>query len=143
PAAGGAARASGHGRAQVLPGATVLLVDDSETVLEASRALLEQLGFVVVTAASADEALALLAQQVVAPGLVLSDIVMPGTLDGIGLARAVRARWPELPVILATGFSLDEDATLGAGFAVLRKPYTLDQLRQALHTDPARPATVA
>jgi DNA-binding NtrC family response regulator len=63
--------------------------------------------------------------------LVFSDIVMAGSFDGVGLARLLRKEFPQLPVILATGFSRNpEAATLE--FPLLRKPYNLAELGRAV-----------
>jgi DNA-binding LytR/AlgR family response regulator len=63
--------------------------------------------------------------------LVFSDIVIPGKMDGLGLAKALRATHPHLPVLLTTGYS---EALAGgqADFHVLRKPYAIHELSQAL-----------
>jgi len=63
--------------------------------------------------------------------LVFSDIVMPGKMDGLGLARHLRDIRPDLPVLLATGYS-DVAASVRGDFEILRKPYELHQLSQAL-----------
>ncbi len=63
--------------------------------------------------------------------LVFSDIVMPGRLDGIGLAEAVRQKNPEMPILLATGYS-EVLQRLGSDFPVIRKPYQMHELSEAL-----------
>jgi signal transduction histidine kinase/CheY-like chemotaxis protein len=110
-------------------GSTILLVDDNQAIQASGRALLEQMGHTVLTAASADEALDILSGRDGGIALVITDVVMPGALDGIGLARTIRATWPALPVVLATGFAVEET---GTGFPVLRKPYSLEQLQAAV-----------
>jgi DNA-binding LytR/AlgR family response regulator len=60
---------------------------------------------------------------------VFSDIVMPGKMDGIGLAKSIRERWPRLPVLLATGFS---NSAANSEFPILRKPYQLHELSREL-----------
>jgi DNA-binding NtrC family response regulator len=62
---------------------------------------------------------------------VVSDIVMAGTMDGLGLAKAIRAEWPDLPVLLVTGYS-NLVAAREQDFLVLRKPYELTELGRAL-----------
>jgi CheY-like chemotaxis protein len=62
--------------------------------------------------------------------LVVSDIVMPGGMNGVDMARAIRGTFPALPILLVTGYAGTADAT--PEFPVLRKPYRLDQLRQAV-----------
>lgn len=82
----------------------MLFVEDDPLVREAVAGGLRQAGFTVRVAANGDAALALLDGGLVVD-IVFSDIVMPGGISGIDLARAVRRRWPELPVVLATGYT--------------------------------------
>ena len=64
------------------------------------------------------------------PTLIFTDIVMPGGISGIELAHKVRGRFPELPILLTTGYS--EEVTGSHGFPVLQKPYELESLAAAL-----------
>jgi CheY-like chemotaxis protein len=75
----------------------ILCVDDEENQLAVRKLVLESKGYAVLTAASGQQALGLLAQHQV--DLVLSDHLMPG-LTGAELARQIKAQMPELPVIL-------------------------------------------
>ena len=63
--------------------------------------------------------------------LVFSDIVMPGRLDGLGLARIIRDRYPAMPILLTTGYS-DAVQDARADFPILRKPYRVDELSRAV-----------
>ena len=101
-------------------GLAVLVVEDSPQVREFARHLLEDLHCHVTEAASADEALSLLAGRTF--DLVFSDVVMPG-MSGVQLADEINGRWPALPVLLATGYSDQLKREAGAGFTVLHKPY--------------------
>ena len=105
----------------------VLVVDDSAEVAEVTSSLFEHLGYDTVYRESADEALKLLADGANVD-LVFSDIVMPGTIDGVGLANEVRMRYPGLPVMLTTGYS-DAAAAAPSGLRILRKPFDSDALR--------------
>ena len=114
----------------VLPlvaGARVLLVDDDSAVRGVTAAQLSDLGFAVVEAGSAEEALIQLEAH---PDLdaVLSDVVMPGP-DGVALAAAIRERRPDLPILLMTGHA---DRARLAGEVVLDKPFTPQALVAAL-----------
>jgi two-component system NtrC family sensor kinase len=62
--------------------------------------------------------------------LMFSDILRPGEMNGVELARAARRLRPSLPVVLTTGYSSSADAALREGFVVLRKPYDLEALRK-------------
>jgi PAS domain S-box-containing protein len=116
--------------AQELGGSgTVLLVEDNPEVASVSRNLLEQLGYSVRGVADAEAALHELERHDV--DLVFSDIVMPGKLDGLGLAHRLRETHPELPVLLVTGYS-DVAADVRGDFPILRKPYEIHQLSRAI-----------
>jgi PAS domain S-box-containing protein len=107
---------------------TILLVEDSAEVAEVTASLLEQLGYRVKRAANAAEAL-----QTVRDGavdLVLSDIVMAG-MNGIALAREMKAQAPQVPVLLMSGYS-DALQAAEVEFAVLRKPFDLGALEAAI-----------
>jgi PAS domain S-box-containing protein len=109
---------------------TVLLVEDNPDVEEVARMLLEELGYHVRHAQSAHAALQLLASGE-AIDLVFTDIVMPGELDGLSLARHIKEEYPDVAVLLTTGYAKAVN-TLEAGFPVLRKPYQLSALARAL-----------
>ncbi|MFL6752731.1 MAG: PAS domain S-box protein [Sphingomicrobium sp.] len=107
----------------------VLIVEDDNLVAELTAGMISELGFEAVVAHSAKEALDRLSGGE-KPKLIFSDIVMPGGISGIELARKVRDRFPELPVLLTTGYS--EQVGGEHGFPVLQKPYELDSLAGAL-----------
>ncbi|MGE5537260.1 MAG: PAS domain S-box protein [Gemmatimonas sp.] len=108
---------------------TVLVVDDNPEVAVASAGLIEELGYSTIMANSADAALDVLRDN---PNvtLVFSDIIMPGRMNGLGLARAVRERHPRVPTLLTTGFAPVDQGT--DEFPVLRKPYDLPELARAI-----------
>jgi len=108
---------------------TVLLVEDNPDVASVSISLLEQLGYSVRTVADAETALREIDRDSV--DLVFSDIVMPGKMDGLAFAQRVREIRPNLPVLLATGYS-DAAANVRGDFPILRKPYEIHQLSQAI-----------
>ena len=105
----------------------VLIVDDSAEVGEVTSSLFEHLGYDTVYSDSAEAALRLLADGNKID-LVFSDIVMPGTIDGVGLASEVQARYPHLPVILTTGYS-DAAQAAPPNLPILRKPFDAEALR--------------
>jgi PAS domain S-box-containing protein len=106
---------------------TVLIVDDSAEVAEVTSSLFERLGYNTDYRDSADAALKCLAEGGKID-LVFSDIVMPGTIDGVGLAREIRSRYPNLPVVLTTGYS-DAAQAAPADLKILRKPFDTVTLR--------------
>src|SRR5262249_20099468 len=97
-------------------------------------------GYRVLYAQSADAALQLLGSDE-AVDLVFTDVVMPGELDGVTLARRVKEEYPEVAVLLTTGYAGAAN-TRDAGFPVLRKPYQTATLaravRNALDNEQAR-----
>ena len=107
----------------------ILIVEDDAVVAELAAGMLGELGFETTVTHSAKEALERLAGGE-KPKLIFSDIVMPGGITGIELARKVRDRFPELPILLTTGYS--EQVAGSHGFPVLQKPYEMDSLARAL-----------
>jgi PAS domain S-box-containing protein len=122
---------------------TVLVVEDNPEVQEVAGLLLDQLGYGVLHAQSAAGALEALASAE-AIDLVFTDVVMPGELDGLALARRLRELYPDLAVLLTSGYARAWH-TLEAGLPILRKPYQLQTLaraiRDALDTRPTPLAT--
>ncbi|MBX9651316.1 MAG: PAS domain S-box protein [Xanthobacteraceae bacterium] len=108
---------------------TVLLVDDNPDVASVSASLLEQLGYTVRKVADAEAALREIERDGI--DLVFSDIVMPGKMDGLGLARHLKETRPGLPILLATGYS-DAAVNVRGDFPILRKPYEIHQLSEAI-----------
>ena len=107
----------------------ILLVDDDELVSSSVTAMIEDLGHTVVAARSAAEALALLSSGTRVDG-VITDHAMPG-MTGLELAAQLRRRWPDLPVVLATGYAdaLDHSAM---SIPFLPKPYRQQTLAALL-----------
>jgi two-component system NtrC family sensor kinase len=110
---------------------TVLLVEDNPEVAEVATAYLRQLGYTVNAVAGASEALDALGRD---PGidLVFSDILMPGGINGLELAKTIRERYPAMPVLLCTGYSSSAQDAVRDGFVVLQKPFDLAALEQGL-----------
>ncbi|WP_051341263.1 hybrid sensor histidine kinase/response regulator [Azospirillum halopraeferens] len=107
----------------------VLLVEDNALVLLATVEGLKQEGFEVATAEHGVAALEIL-EGGAEIDVVVSDVIMPYGVSGFDLARRVRERWPDIPVLLTSGYSPESLATMGAeaDAAVLPKPYTPDRL---------------
>ncbi len=112
-------------------GETVLLVEDDEAVRQVASAALKTLGFAVREAESGDQAAAMLDHE---PDvrLVVSDVRMPGRLNGIDLGRLVRRHWPAIPVLLMSGFV--DDGQDFSDFEFLQKPYRVSELMGKLKT---------
>ena len=106
-------------------GATVLFVEDDALVREAVVQALRAAGFTVRIAVDGEDALAQLERDATVD-VVFSDIVMPGSVSGIDLAGIVKARWPALPIVLATGYT--ERRVALPDVKILAKPYDIEQL---------------
>jgi PAS domain S-box-containing protein len=109
----------------------VLLVEDDQEVSALTRELLTSLGFAVLHVANAEAALGALAD---ARGIdiVLTDIMMPGGVNGLQLAREIRRRYPRLPILLTTGYVEAAAGMEDGEFELLLKPYTVEALGKAL-----------
>jgi PAS domain S-box-containing protein len=107
----------------------VLVVEDDTLVAELAAGMLNEFGFEAIVTHSANEALERLSGER-RPTVVFTDIVMPGGMSGIELAHKVRERFPELPILLTTGYS--EQVAAEQDFPVLQKPYELKSLAGAL-----------
>jgi len=110
---------------------TVLLVEDNSEVAEVGKSYLEELGYRVKLATSAQAGLDLI-QREGAVDVVFSDILMPGGMNGLELAAAIRRNFPDIVVLLTTGYSSSAQDAVQQGFAVLQKPYNLAALERAL-----------
>jgi PAS domain S-box-containing protein len=122
-------------------GQRVLVVEDNIEVGRFATQILQDLGYATTWAANAEEALDRIGPDGGGFDVVFSDVVMPG-MGGIELAKLLRRRLPDLPVVLASGYShvLAEEGA--HGFELLQKPYSADQvsaiLRQVVRRRPGR-----
>ena len=100
----------------------VLMVEDNVDLATAQEALLRSVGLQVQCASQGDIAAEMAERDVTAYDVVLSDVMMPGSMDGIDLAFRLRRTRPGLPVILVTGYAKQVEKAARAGFVVLGKP---------------------
>lgn len=122
--------------------ARILLVDDEESVRAFASRALHHAGHEVTEARNGAEALQKLAAEALPFELLLTDIAMP-VMDGIALALKVTKDYPELPVLMMTGFAAEKARAHNLHFLVndvLSKPFTLDQLIAAVAHVLAKPA---
>ena len=115
----------------------VLLVEDDADVRTAIRRQLTDIGHMVMEAPAGDEALAIV-DNVPELSVLVSDIVMPGAMDGRRLAELAKQRRPNLRVVLVTGYAegLDVQSGQQRSFTLLRKPCTKEELAAAIETAP-------
>lgn len=106
----------------------ILVVDDESIVLDSCRRVLGAEGFEVSAVISADEAIKTIVNE--KPSLLLIDVKMPGR-DGMYLMREVKERWPDIPVIVMSGYAtretIAEAAEIGAA-SFIAKPFTPEEL---------------
>jgi PAS domain S-box-containing protein len=111
---------------------TVLVVEDNADVRNVAVSLLKELGYRTIEAETASAALDVLAAGK-SVRLVFSDVVLPGQIDGLALARTVRTKYPRIPIVLTTGYTkvFDTDPE----FPVLRKPYQMAALGRIIRDE--------
>jgi two-component system, NtrC family, sensor kinase len=144
-------RAAGHAFApsaiarensSAAPPARILLVEDDVEVSQVTTELLQEIGSDVVWASNGKAALAAIEQDPTID-FVISDIVMPGEISGLELARTLRERRPDLPVLLATGYSRSASLAVNEGFTLVEKPYRRDALAAVIRAVVERTARLA
>jgi CheY-like chemotaxis protein len=114
-------------------GQVILAVEDDERVRKLTVTRLTQLGYTVLAAASGAEALELLRSKAV--DLLFTDVVMPGGMSGYELRQQVRSLYPQMPVLLTSGYAEElagNQVKPDADITVLRKPYRMADLASAI-----------
>ena len=115
--------------------AHILLAEDEDSVRQFVVIALQSSGHTVIAASDGGLAAEILDKEGASFDLLLSDIRMP-VMDGIALALHTAARWPELPILLMTGFADQRERAEDLSQVirdVLTKPFTLQQIRAAVH----------
>jgi len=120
------AAASGRGR-------RILVVEDNEAVGRLSTELLQDLGYETTRVDNAKQALALLAANPLGFDLVFSDVIMPG-MNGVELANAIRKQYPDVSVVLTSGYSSMMADNAHHGFELIQKPYSVETLSRTLRS---------
>ena len=113
---------------------SILLVDDDPMLLDLSRRMLEKLGHAVVVASSGQHALAVLESHAANVALMITDLTMPG-MSGLELLEIVATRYPSLPMVAVSGYSVHEEARTAIAarrIPFVSKPFTRGQLADAL-----------
>jgi CheY-like chemotaxis protein len=104
----------------------VLIVEDEFLLRMNAVDMIKAAGFEVVEAANADEAIGILETRDIT--VVFTDIQMPGSMDGLKLARAVRGRWPPIKIVATSGHVDVAETDLPEGGRFLPKPYSPNQI---------------
>ena len=110
----------------------VLLVEDNAAVADATRSLLQLMGCATTHVATGEAAWEYIKADSKRVDLVLTDIELPGSMDGIALGTALMARHPELPIILTTGYAERLREAIELRREVLPKPCSSETLAQAI-----------
>lgn len=111
----------------------VLIVEDEPLLRLSAAAMIEEAGFDTLEAGSADEAIALLEADS-RIGIVFADVDLPGSMDGLRLAAAIRDRWPPVELVLTSGHVQVSDVDLPERGLFLAKPYSAQQLVHAVES---------
>jgi CheY-like chemotaxis protein len=119
---------------------TVLVVEDDEVLRMCAAEVVADFGFTPVEAADADEAVAILESRSDI-ALVFTDIQMPGSMDGLGLARTVHDRWPTIKIILVSGRAELSERERPINSRFFQKPFAMKQMIEGLQ-DMIRPGEV-
>ena len=114
------------------PSRKLLIVEDEALVRMTAVDMIEEAGFEILEAANADEATILLLEARRDITVVFTDIEVPGAMDGLRLAQAVRGRWPPIKIIATSGRCVVRDGDLPSGGRFLQKPYSSTQISSAL-----------
>jgi CheY-like chemotaxis protein len=109
----------------------VLVVEDDLLIRMNAAEMIADGGFDVVEAASADEAIMILECRLDIT-LVFTDVQMPGSMDGLKLAAAIRRRWPPIKIVATSGYVNVQQDDLPKGGRFLQKPYSPDQIVRTL-----------
>jgi CheY-like chemotaxis protein len=109
----------------------VLIVEDDPLQMMVTEDLVEEAGFDSVVAANADQAIAILERRNDIR-IVLTDVNMPGSMDGLRLAAVVRDRWPPVELVVVSGAVLAEHVQLPERSLFFSKPYPPDQMVSTL-----------
>ena len=109
----------------------VLIVEDDFLIRMHAAEMIEDAGFDVVEAASADEAILLLEVRLDIT-VVFTDIQMPGSMDGLKLAAAIRGRWPPIKIVATSGLVDVRQDDLPEGGRFMPKPYSPEQIVRTL-----------
>ena len=109
----------------------VLVVEDEPLALMGAVDLVTEAGYEALSARNADEAMVILERRDDVR-VIFTDVSMPGSMDGLRLAHAVRDRWPPIEIIVTSGLKLRGEQQLPERGIFLPKPYTAGQIAGAL-----------
>ena len=112
----------------------VLVVEDEVMIRELVCDVLESEGLEAVAKCDADQALAYLRDDASHVALIFTDINMPGSMDGAGLANYSRLAWPDIPVLAMSGMETCESAGITGSVSLIRKPFAMADMMSKVRT---------
>ena len=115
------------------PSPVVLVVEDDWLLRLIAIEIVEDAGLVAIEAANADEAIAILECRADI-ALIFTDVDMPGSMDGLRLAHAVRRRWPPIKIIIVSGKTHLSNADLPSDARFFSKPYSVPNMISELRS---------
>lgn len=120
-----------------MAGCAILIVEDEFLIRMSVAEVIRNAGFDVVEATNADDAIAVLETRRDIR-VVFTDVHMPGSMDGLRLAQAVRDRWPPVQIIATSGRYVVQEGDLPSGSVFFPKPYVPESIVRTLHALTAR-----
>jgi two-component system CheB/CheR fusion protein len=114
---------------------TILVVEDDEGVRQVTLEMLNELGYVVLEAEDGPSALKVLGKDSDSVNLVLSDVIMPSGMSGVDLANEMKRHYQDIKVLMTSGYPenvIDKDGIDSSGITLLRKPFTMADLAEAV-----------
>ena len=111
-----------------LPGGLILVVEDDPLILDFLCEILQEEGFVVEPQTSADAAVMYLEQHAPEVDMLLTDITMPGTLNGADLANQFGDRWPDKPIMIMSGYETPASSGVRHAVSFIKKPWAIGSL---------------
>jgi DNA-binding NtrC family response regulator len=111
-----------------LPERLILVVEDDPLILEFLCEILQEEGFKVAPQTSADAAALYLEQHADGVSLLLTDITIPGKINGAALANLCGDRWPQMPIMIMSGFETPETSGVKHPVTFIKKPWAIGQL---------------
>jgi two-component system, response regulator PdtaR len=110
---------------------SILIVEDEVLTGEHLEFVLREAGYEAILAGSAEEAIAVLEHRDDVY-LVVTDVDLPGSLNGLQLAALVRGRWPSINIIVVTGYSAPRGEEIPSGSLFVPKPYSAQKMIEAV-----------
>lgn len=113
----------------------ILVVEDEPIIRALLCEILECEGFNTKSMENADLALDFLTHQANLVGLLLTDINMPGTINGAELANTSAKLWPSMPIVVMSGFESAQTAGISRSVKFIAKPFSMDNMVAAIHSE--------